>query len=476
MKTLRLLLLLLAQSAFALPQADRAADEPLEELAAALERLDAELDAEEERIAALRRGQAEEREALIEKRRGLASAAVALELERERQTAHSASLRRELEGEEGAARVLEGLADSLVEEGARVAERLALHLDETPGGEAAAERLRDALRRLREDSGSSALEALADVLAIAGDFHADGTALAVRRRPLRTAAGRLEEVKLLAAGHVAFAYVTLDGERAGVALASPADARGYRWTESLRKAAREQVLEAVRRVEAGGASMVDLPLDVSRRLRAEALSEGEGLLATLRSGGPVMAPLGVVALLALLLVAERSWLLWRQGARGDPLLAAVRRALKAGEPEAAERLCAAAKGVVARVLAAALRRRAAGQSAMEDGIQEQLLHELPRLQRNLRGIAILAAVAPLLGLLGTVTGIINTFTVIRASGNTQPALMAGGISEALVTTAAGLVIAIPLLLFHSLLGGKADRILADAEKSAASLLATVEEA
>jgi biopolymer transport protein ExbB len=108
---------------------------------------------------------------------------------------------------------------------------------------------------------------------------------------------------------------------------------------------------------------------------------------------------------------------------------------------------------------------------MEDSIQEQLLQEMPRLNRFSGGIAILAAVAPLLGLLGTVTGIIQTFGVIRAFGNANPNLMAGGISEALITTVAGLSIAIPLIIAHSLLRGRADLILADAERHAAAMLA-----
>ena len=85
----------------------------------------------------------------------------------------------------------------------------------------------------------------------------------------------------------------------------------------------------------------------------------------------------------------------------------------------------------------------------------------------------LGAVAPLLGLLGTVTGIIKTFDAIKIYGDTHPGLMAAGISEALVTTAAGLIVAIPTLLLHRLLSGKADKLISDGEKSAATLLNTL---
>ena len=88
-------------------------------------------------------------------------------------------------------------------------------------------------------------------------------------------------------------------------------------------------------------------------------------------------------------------------------------------------------------------------------------------------LATLAGIAPLLGLLGTVTGIIQTFSVIRSFGNANPALMAGGISEALITTALGLMIAVPVVICHSIFRGRSDRILADAERNGASLLTSL---
>ena len=107
---------------------------------------------------------------------------------------------------------------------------------------------------------------------------------------------------------------------------------------------------------------------------------------------------------------------------------------------------------------------------MEDAVQAQLLHEAPALQRAIGVLGICAAAAPLLGLLGTVTGIIRTFGVVASLGAGDPKLMAGGISEALWTTAFGLVVAIPLLLLQGFLRGRADRIVADCERHAATLL------
>ena len=142
-----------------------------------------------------------------------------------------------------------------------------------------------------------------------------------------------------------------------------------------------------------------------------------------------------------------------------------------------ERQAQASEGIWWIALAASVMLIAASHDITQDkwrflswGIQATLLGELPSLQRFLRGLAILAAVAPLLGLLGTVTGIIQTFAVLRAFGNANPSLMAGGISEALVTTVGGLVIAVPILLLHSLLNGRSDHLLASAEKHAARVL------
>ena len=92
-------------------------------------------------------------------------------------------------------------------------------------------------------------------------------------------------------------------------------------------------------------------------------------------------------------------------------------------------------------------------------LDEQLGEESARLNRGLATVAVLAAVSPLLGLLGTVTGMIETFQSITLFGTGDPKLMSGGISQALVTTQMGLAVAIPLVLFHSLLMGRANRLI-----------------
>jgi biopolymer transport protein ExbB len=180
-----------------------------------------------------------------------------------------------------------------------------------------------------------------------------------------------------------------------------------------------------------------------------------------------MIPISLVGLFGILLSLERLWVLYGLNGSAGKLAARVIAACAEGRVADAAMLCRGGRGTVRRVLAACLGRYEAGQRAMEDAIQEQLLHEVPKLQRGLGGIAVLAGVAPMLGLLGTVTGIISTFEAIRAFGTVNPEAMAAGISEALIATATGLIIAVPVVIVHSLLRGRADSITADAERYAA---------
>lgn len=108
---------------------------------------------------------------------------------------------------------------------------------------------------------------------------------------------------------------------------------------------------------------------------------------------------------------------------------------------------------------------------MEIKLEEAIIREVPRFQRGLSSIKILATVAPLLGLLGTVIGMIETFQAITLYGTGDPQLMAGGISQALVTTALGLVVAIPLLFLHNLAATKSRRLVSIMEEQGAGLLA-----
>ncbi|MBI3269804.1 MAG: MotA/TolQ/ExbB proton channel family protein [Planctomycetes bacterium] len=287
--------------------------------------------------------------------------------------------------------------------------------------------------------------------------------------PVRNADGALQEMDVLRAGMIFHAYRGRSSERVGEVFAAPAGGAGYRWSESLPEWARAKVRRAFEEpLPPGGA--LDLPLDVTQRLAPDRHEGGRSLVQTLGAGGMVMIPLCILGIVSVLVVFERVLTLTARCGSSEAAVRAVLDECRAGRWAEAERRAAAGRGTPLRALAAALRERAGGRARMEEAVQETVLHELPALERFLPLLAVFAGVAPMLGLLGTVTGMITTFDMIRLFGSGDPGIMAGGISEALVATATGLVVAIPLLLLHSCFAGRVDRVLADTQRYATTLV------
>jgi len=448
--------------------------------------------AKERAALAKRRKQWKQQEqALAQRREKLASQVLEAELQRGRSQSTLDRLKRDLTTVRRKTSRLTARAKKLLTTAHDVAEPLNIHLGQVPASERLREQTAAALDRLPADAEAAAetvetlprsAEPVITLLDVLDTVHQRATRPHVRREEIWTAKGRQERVALLDLGHVAFAYRTLADGRTGVALASPEHASGFRWRENLAAPHKAQITATIDQLTKtrpgddtsgdtndGNGSLVTMPMDVTGRLTVEGVG-GDGWVASLRAGGLVMLPLIGVAGLGAVLTLERLWSLYIRHGRNHRLVASVLRSAHAQAYGEAEQLARRGRGAVARTLTACLAQRERGTHAMEDAIQAQLLHETPRLQRFLGAVAILAAVAPLLGLLGTVTGIIQTFGIIRAFGQTDPGLMAGGISEALVTTATGLVIAIPLLLLQALLRGRVDRLIAEAEKHAATLL------
>jgi biopolymer transport protein ExbB len=129
------------------------------------------------------------------------------------------------------------------------------------------------------------------------------------------------------------------------------------------------------------------------------------------------------------------------------------------------------KNPLGRVLAVYLENRDVGTETLELKLDERILRELPSLQRGLQSLRIITVIAPLLGLLGTVTGLIETFQSITLFGTGDPRLMAGGISQALVTTVLGLATAIPLILLHTIIASKSKRLVGILEEQSAGIIA-----
>ncbi len=165
------------------------------------------------------------------------------------------------------------------------------------------------------------------------------------------------------------------------------------------------------------------------------------VLRVFSQGGWVMPPLAVCSLLSLTVIIER-YLALRHAARGgNELIATIRRAVRADDGAEALAKCEQVGGPVANVLAAGLR-ASLRETPVTQAMEEQALAEQPGLNRRLVVLDTIITLAPLLGLLGTVLGMISSFRIISVSGTSHPAGITGGVAEALVATATGLAIAI----------------------------------
>lgn len=190
----------------------------------------------------------------------------------------------------------------------------------------------------------------------------------------------------------------------------------------------------------------------------------------LAAGGWVMPVIVLCSVIALGIFIERSVALNPDRIAPPHLLANVWKQLKAGELDA-QRLKALRHGSpLGAILAAGLANRSQGLDVMKESIQEAAGHVVHDLERYLNTLGTVAAVAPLLGLLGTVVGMIRVFTEITVQGTGNANALAGGISEALITTAAGLVVAIPALVMHRYFTGKIDTIVVGLEQVSIKLV------
>ena len=197
------------------------------------------------------------------------------------------------------------------------------------------------------------------------------------------------------------------------------------------------------------------------------------LLEFVGKGGPVMIPMIMLAFLVVVLIVER-YLYLRQINRGSVGFTKNFFDLwNSGQIEKASTLAQENEGPIANMLAAGLRAIDRGKQTMREAMQEQALSEAPALNRFMAIIATVGTIMPIMGLLGTVTGMIKTFEVITVKGTGDPKALAGGISEALITTETGLIFAIPILLFHTFLSGRIDRYFNEMEKYATRVLSSI---
>ena len=194
------------------------------------------------------------------------------------------------------------------------------------------------------------------------------------------------------------------------------------------------------------------------------------MLELFQAGGWLMWPLLFCSLLAAGITLERLWTLRRKRIAPGGLVAQVWRWEKAGKLTQKREQKLRQSSPLGRLLAAVLESRHRRREVMKESIEDvgrQITHDL---ERFLNTLGTVAAVAPLIGLLGTVQGMIKVFAVIAVDGLGDPGVLAGGIMQALFTTAAGLSIAIPSLVAHRFFRGKVDELVVAMEKEALKLV------
>ena len=197
------------------------------------------------------------------------------------------------------------------------------------------------------------------------------------------------------------------------------------------------------------------------------------LLSLFSDGGFMMYPLVLCSLIALGVIIAKSWTLYVAHASTQAVLAEVEEAASAGRLAEAAELAASHPGPAAAILVAGLRRITegeAGESELASAIRTTGTIELGFLERGLVILATVANVAPLMGFLGTVIGMILAFAAIEAAGDVDPTLVAGGIKVALLTTATGLLIAIPVNIGYNFFVTRIDTLILDMEQGAQKVL------
>ncbi len=181
-------------------------------------------------------------------------------------------------------------------------------------------------------------------------------------------------------------------------------------------------------------------------------------------GGILMIPLGICSVIAVAIVLERSFSLRVQRVIRLDILQRVKEHLSENQIGDAMTICRRHPSIMGRIILAAIMNHDRNQEELKIIVEDAGRQEVPTLDRYLGMLGTISAISPLLGLTGTVFGMIRTFAVISEKGIAHPSQLANGISEALITTASGLVIAIPALIFYNYFTAKADRLVLEIEK------------
>ncbi|SEA46706.1 biopolymer transport protein ExbB [Desulfuromusa kysingii] len=192
-------------------------------------------------------------------------------------------------------------------------------------------------------------------------------------------------------------------------------------------------------------------------------------------GGPLMYPLLLCSVIGWAIFMERLFAFIKVRRHLKPLYRTVKSYIQDDDLTKAIDLCAEVKSPLARILLVVVKNHGSKRSYLKSLAEEIGEREAVSLQRYLGLLGTIANISPLLGLLGTVLGMIKAFNVMATQGMGTPATLGGGISEALITTAAGLTVAVPMLLLHRYLSGRSEGLILELEEATMKIVDLVEE-
>jgi biopolymer transport protein ExbB len=190
-------------------------------------------------------------------------------------------------------------------------------------------------------------------------------------------------------------------------------------------------------------------------------------------GGPFMYPIMVCLILAIMFAIERAYNLSRASINTKKFMLRIKDSLESGGDQEAMEVCAHTRGPVASIFHAGLLRKDRGIDQVEKAIMTAGSIEMAFLEKNLVWLALFISIAPMMGFLGTVAGMIRAFKDIAAANDISPAIVASGISEALLTTAFGLMVAIVVQFFHNMFVARVDKLVVDMEESSYEFVDTL---
>ena len=189
-----------------------------------------------------------------------------------------------------------------------------------------------------------------------------------------------------------------------------------------------------------------------------------------KSGGWLMFPIVLASVIAMAIIFERLWTLRPTRIAPKNTLSQVWKWIKNNELDNRKLDKLRTGSPLGEILAAGISNARSGREIMKESIEEQAGKVIHDLEKYLNTLGTIAAIAPLMGLLGTVIGMIDVFTVIMLEGTGNAGVLAGGISKALITTAAGLTVAIPSLIFHRHFSRRVDELVVTMEQEAIKLV------